>query len=110
MKNFSKTSDLSASIFALLAALFYAVNTPFSKILLKNIAPTFLAGLLYLGAGIGIGIIYLFHIKTEDKTERLTKQDLPYTIGMILLDIAAPILLLIGINLDSAARALLPMD
>ncbi len=65
---------------------------------------------MYLGAGTGIGIIYLFHIKTEDKTERLTKQDLQYTIGMILLDIAAPILLLIGINLGSAARALLPMD
>ncbi len=66
MKERTSFSNLYASIFAIPAALFYAVNSPFSKILLKNIAPTFLAGLLYLGAGIGIGIIYLFHIKNED--------------------------------------------
>lgn len=82
MKEKTKTS---AIILALLAAVFYAINTPFSKILLENIPPTFLAAFLYLGAGVGVGMMYLFHIKKEDKSERLTKQDLPYTVGMILL-------------------------
>ena len=89
----------------MLAAIFYAINTPFSKVLLSNVAPTFMAAFLYLGAGVGVGIMYLFHVKHEEKTERLTKKDLPYTIGMIVLDIAAPIFLMIGINLGTASNA-----
>jgi len=49
--------------------------------------------------------MYLFHIKKEEKAERLTKQDLPYTIGMIVLDIAAPIFLMIGIKMGTASNA-----
>ncbi|MCQ2433284.1 MAG: DMT family transporter, partial [Clostridia bacterium] len=60
---------------------------------------------LYLGAGIGVGIMYLFHIKQEDKSERLTKSDLPYTIGMILLDIAAPVFMMLGVKLGTASNA-----
>lgn len=95
----------SAVISALLAAVFYAFNTPFSKFLLNNVAPTFMAAFLYLGAGVGVGVMYLYHIKKEKKSERLTKQDLPYTIGMIVLDIAAPISLMIGIKIGTASNA-----
>lgn len=102
MKGKTKTS---AIILALLAAVFYAINTPFSKILLGNVPPTFLAAFLYLGAGVGVGMMYLFHIKKEDKSERLTKQDLLYTVGMILLDIVAPIFLMIGIKMGTASNA-----
>lgn len=94
-----------AVILALLAAVFYAINTPVSKFLLNNVTPTFMAAFLYLGAGVGVGIMYLFHIKKEEKAERLTKQDLPYTIGMIVLDIAAPIFLMIGIKMGTASNA-----
>ena len=76
---------IGAVILAFLAAVFYAINTPVSKFLLNNVTPTFMAAFLYLGAGVGVGIMYLFHIKKEEKAERLTKQDLPYTIGMIVL-------------------------
>ena len=102
MRQYTKTL---AVIFALLAAVFYAINTPFSKLLLNNIEPTFMASFLYLGAGIGVGIMYLFHIRKEDKSERLTKSDLPYTVGMIVLDIAAPIFLMLGISVGSASNA-----
>ena len=67
-----KHTKTLAVIFALLAAVFYAINTPFSKLLLDNIEPTFMASFLYLGAGIGVGIMYLFHIGKEDRSERLT--------------------------------------
>lgn len=70
-----------------------------------NVPPTFLAAFLYLGAGVGVGMMYLFHIKKEDKSERLTKQDLLYTVGMILLDIVAPIFLMIGIKMGTASNA-----
>lgn len=90
---------------ALLAAAFYAINTPLSKILLVHVPPTFMAAFLYLGAGFGVGVMYLFHWKTEARAERLTKGDLPYTLGMIILDILAPIFLMFGIEYGNAANA-----
>lgn len=100
-----RNKRVSAVVYALLAAVFYALNTPFSKILLNDVPATFMAAFLYMGAGLGVGIMYLFHIKNEDKTERLTKKDLPYTVGMIVLDIMAPIFLMLGISMGSAANA-----
>ncbi|MBR4979631.1 MAG: DMT family transporter, partial [Clostridia bacterium] len=94
-----------AIIFAFLAAVFYAVNIPVSKILLRNIGPTSMAALLYLGAGLGIGILSLFNKKDSKKSEKLSKNDLPYVIGMIILDIAAPIFLMLGISYGSSANA-----
>ena len=60
-----KNKNIVAICYAIGAALFYAINVPFSKLLLENIAPTFMAAFLYLGAGIGVGIMYLFHFKKE---------------------------------------------
>ena len=100
-----KNKNLKAVVYALMAAVFYAINTPLSKILLQDVPPTFMASFLYLGAGIGVGIMYIFHVKKEEKRERLTKTDLPYTIGMIVLDIAAPIFLMFGIGMGSASNA-----
>lgn len=94
-----------AIIYAILAALFYAINTPVSKLLLDNIPVTFMASFLYLGAGFGVGIMYLFHWKKEKPEERLVKSDLPYTIGMVVLDIAAPIFMMLGIKLGTASNA-----
>ena len=46
-----------AALSAILAAVFYAINIPASKILLGSIEPVMMAAVLYLGAGIGVGII-----------------------------------------------------
>ena len=97
--------NIKAIILAFLAAVFYAVNVPISKILLKNIEPTMMAALLYLGAGIGIGIAALLGRKASGQSERLSQKDLPFVIGMIVLDIAAPIFLMLGIKYGSSANA-----
>lgn len=102
-----KKQNVSAVIYAISAALFYALNIPCSKLLLEHIPPTFMAGILYLGAGFGVSIMYFFHYKKESSEERLEKNDLPYTIGMILLDIAAPVLLMLGIHIGSSVNATL---
>ena len=94
-----------AVLYAFLAAVFYAINTPVSKIFLKTVPATFMAAFLYLGAGVGVGIMYLFHRKKEVESERLTKKDLPYTVGMIALDIAAPIFMMLGVSLGTASNA-----
>lgn len=88
---------------ALLAAVFYAINIPLSKLLLGHVEPTTLAALLYLGAGVGVGILSL--AVREAPGERLGKRDLAYVIGMIVLDIAAPIFLMLGIRYGTSANA-----
>ena len=100
-----KDTRIKAIILAFLAALFYAVNVPCSKVLLSDVAPTFMAAFLYLGAGLGVGIMYLFHFKNEKRSDKLDRTDIPYTIGMVVLDIIAPILLMMGISTGSAANA-----
>ncbi len=94
-----KKQQTSAIFLAVLAAALYAISTPFSKLLLSHVPPTMMASLLYLGAGIGMALLSLFKIRkgTLRKEMNLTKKDLPYIIGMILLDILAPIFLMIGL-------------
>ena len=94
----------TATLFAILAAALYAINFPVSKILLNQVSPTMMAAFLYLGAGLGL-LIYSFFTKKNEKNEPLTKEDLPYTIGMIVLDIAAPILLMLGLQQTNSANA-----
>jgi len=98
-----KTKNL-ATIFAILAAALYAVNIPLSKILLAKVQPTMMAAFLYLGAGLGL-FFYGMLTGERNKGEPLTKAELPYTIGMIVLDIAAPILLMMGLTRTNSANA-----
>ena len=97
----------SATALAILAAALYAINIPLSKILLQNVGPTMIAAFLYLGAGLGLWLLGLL-TGAKEKAEPLTRAELPYTLGMILLDIAAPILLMLGLrSCDSANASLL---
>ncbi len=93
-----------ATIYAILAAALYAINIPFSKLLLAQVQPTMLAAFLYLGAGLGL-FLYGSLTGERKKGESLTRNELPYTIGMIVLDIAAPILLMLGLERTSSANA-----
>lgn len=97
---------ITAIVYAVLAAAFYAISMPFSKLLLEKINPTFMASFLYFGAGIGIGIIYLLgKSRRKHSEEKLTKKELPYTIGMIALDIAAPVFLMVGLTSATSSNA-----
>ena len=95
-----------ATVYAILAAALYAINVPLSKVLLNHVEPTMMASFLYLGAGIGL---FLFGIVEKligkgEKKEPLTKKELPYTIAMVILDIVAPILLMLGIARTNSAN------
>ncbi len=92
---------------AILAAALYALNSPFSKLLLAVMPSMLMAGFLYLGAGLGMIVIFLIrklmnHSGTENS---LSRKDLPYTVAMVLLDIAAPVCLLFGLTKTTAANA-----
>ena len=95
-----------ATVYAILAAALYAINVPLSKVLVNYVEPTMMASFLYLGAGIGL---FLFGIVEKligkgGKKEPLTKKELPYTIAMVILDIVAPILLMLGIARTNSAN------
>lgn len=94
-------------LFAILAAAFYALNSPLSKLLLDKVPPTMMAAFLYLGAGLGMAALQLIEKRSgfAGREQKLTKKELPYTLGMIALDVAAPIALMIGISRTSAANA-----
>lgn len=96
-------NNKKAVFYAILAAALYAINAPISKLLLTEIPSTMMAGLLYLGAGIGMYFLEKFNRHKEELP--LTKKELPYTVAMVVLDIAAPIFLMIGLTRCSAANA-----
>lgn len=100
-----RADNRRAIALALAAALFYALNVPCSKLLLGHVPPTFMAAFLYLGAGLGVGALYLLRKGAERPEERLSREDLPYAVGMVVLDIIAPILLMTGVSLGSSSNA-----
>lgn len=101
------TSQKTAIFWTILAAGLYALNAPVSKLLLEEVPPTMMAALLYLGAGIGLAVVRLVQRMTGKgkKEAPLTKKDMPYTVGMVVLDIAAPIFLMVGLTMTTAANA-----
>lgn len=96
-----------ATVFAILAAALYAINIPLSKMLLVHVSPTMLAAFLYLGAGVGLllyrGVCRM--VGRSSSQEPLTRKELPFTVAMVALDIAAPILLMLGLTHTSSANA-----
>lgn len=100
------SSSKTGIFLAVLAAALYAINSPLSKLLLSYMPSTLMAGFLYIGAGLGMGVIALVRRagKIKKSETKITKAELPYTIAMILLDIAAPICLLIGLKSTTAAN------
>jgi drug/metabolite transporter (DMT)-like permease len=83
------------------------LNAPFSKELLTHTGPTMMAAFLYLGAGLGLLLYGLAGKALGHNPVRapLTRKELPYTLAMIALDIAAPIFLMLGLSRTSASNA-----
>ncbi len=100
-----KSKQNAGILYAVLAAALYALSTPFSKLMLTSIPPRIMASLVYIGAGLGMAIVggvqRLSGHSSNDPP--LSWEDWPYVVGMIVLDIAAPILLMLGLRSSSAA-------
>ena len=93
--------------YAILAAALYALSAPLSKQLLASVSATMMAALLYLGAGLGMCAVRLGQraLNTPRREQSLARADLPYVAGMVALDIAAPIFLMLGLSRTTAANA-----
>jgi drug/metabolite transporter (DMT)-like permease len=78
------------------AAVLFGLSTPFAKLLLPSSSPFMLAGLLYLGAGIGLTVIGPF--RRADGEAPLQRGDFPTLAAMVVAGgIAGPLLLLAGL-------------
>ncbi len=98
-----------AAIHALSAALLFGASTPFAKMLVGQVAPVMLAGLLYLGSG--IGLLTWFLARSANADARLTAKDAPWLAGAILFGgIAGPVLLMTGLALTPASAASLLLN
>lgn len=101
------TNSKKGIILAILAASLYALNSPLSKLLLSSIPPTLMAGFLYVGAGVGMCIVALVKkwLGKSEQEEKIEKSDLLYVALMIVLDILAPIFLMLGLSMTTAENA-----
>lgn len=93
---------------ALLSALMFGVSTPFAKFLLTDISPWLLAGLLYLGAGTGLGLLGLFR---KGPRAKLGKGEWPWLLGAIAAGgVVGPVLLMFGLTGTPGASASLLLN
>ena len=102
-----RSNQSKAIFFAVLAALLYAINSPLSKLLLAEVPATMMAAFLYLGAGLGLFLVGQVQKRTGRAPDEqpLTRKELPFTVAMVVLDIAAPIFLMVGLTMTTAANA-----
>src|SRR5215207_7265656 len=97
---------------AFLAALLFGASAPLAKLLLGEIEPVLLAGLLYLGSGIGILLYKTFQGTAASNAEaRIDRGDYGWLAGAVLAGgVAAPILLLISLRNTPASTASLLLN
>lgn len=99
---------------ALGAAILFGASAPLSKILLQEIEPIMLAGLLYLGSGVSALILRFFRLVSEKEARLeadLSPHDIPWLAGAVIAGgILGPILLMLGLRSTPAATASLLLN
>lgn len=93
---------------ALAAALLFGAGTPLAKLLLDSVSPWLLAGLLYLGSGIGLTV---YRWLMGAPAVRLPSHEIPWFAGAILAGgIVGPVLLMVGLTTMPASGASLLLN
>lgn len=92
------------------AALLFGASTPFAKRIVGNMSPAVLAGLLYLGSGIGLWLVRILRDRGFAPTQ-LPRAEWPWLGGAILVGgVLGPLLLMLGLARTSAANASLLLN
>jgi len=87
--------------YGLLAAALFGLSAPLAKRLLGEMTPQVLAGLLYLGAGLGLSAWRALRPRTTEAP--LTRADVPALAGVVLSGgVLGPLLMLVGLQRVSA--------
>lgn len=105
----------TGAVYALLAAALFGVSTPFAKLLLGKIPSVTLAGVLYLGSGVGLGL-WLLLSKSFVRVRRsqeapLRRADLPWlSVAIFTGGLLGPVLLMFGLARTAASTASLLLN
>jgi drug/metabolite transporter (DMT)-like permease len=110
--------SLHPAIPALAAALLFGASTPLAKLLLGTSHPLLLAGLLYLGSGLGLGILVIGRAFAGRRNEkaistlaRTPAAEVPWLAGAIVFGgVFGPALLMAGLTHTSGAAAALLLN
>lgn len=93
---------------ALIAALLFGVATPLAKLLLRPLDPWLLAGVLYLGSGIGLALVRMIR---AERGPAMTARDVPWVFAAIGCGgLIGPVLLMWGLAHTRASTASLLLN
>ena len=111
----SSKKHLSAAVLVLIAAALFGASAPLSKLLLGSFDAITLAAFLYLGSGLGAGV--LFMLKRGRRTIGTTRgsqdhtTDVPWLVGAVAAGgVIAPILMMLGLSQTPASTASLLLN
>ncbi|QDQ81640.1 DMT family transporter [Paraburkholderia megapolitana] len=116
MTNTLNPSRFSAALTALTAAALFGAATPLAKILLGSVSPFIVAGLFYLGSGIGLAICILIRrtrrtADERDNVNRIAPAEISWLLGAIIAGgIAGPALLMLGLTTTPASTSSLLLN
>lgn len=97
----------------LLAAVLFGLSTPAAKLLVGAVDPWLLAGLLYLGSGVGLGILQVVGRVggVAPREAPLTRKDAPWLTGAVVSGgVVGPVLLMYGLPRTSATESALLLN
>src|SRR5262245_29925904 len=97
----------AAPLYALTAAALFGLATPVAKLLIGSADPWLLAGLFYLGAGLGLAVLRTLRSGRGPRAEAaLSRHDAPWLGGAIVFGgTVGPVLLMAGLARSDAASA-----
>jgi drug/metabolite transporter (DMT)-like permease len=103
---------MSGVTFALIAAILFGASTPLAKLLIGDIDPWVLAGILYLGSGLGLICILIFkYFKSKILPIFPSTKDFIWLMGATLFGgVLGPVFLMTGLMTSSAASSSLLLN
>src|SRR6185312_2336861 len=100
-------------LLALASAVLFGASTPVAKLLLGSVDPWLMAGLLYIGAGLGLAIVHVSRgaLRLPAIEAPLQRSDVPW-LAMVILSggVLGPLLLMLGLARSDAAAASLLLN
>ena len=101
----------TGAMMALASAALFGTSTPFAKALLGSVSPWLLAGMLYLGSGIGLLLVTVVRGDKSAAETPLRRKDVPWLVGAVIAGgIAGPLLLMLGLTSTPAGSAALLLN
>lgn len=96
--------------FAIAAAVLFGASTPLAKLLVGDVSPVLLGGLLYLGSGVGLGLFRMLRDKAW-KPSGLQAGEWPWLLGAIFFGgVLGPVALMYGLTTASGSAASLMLN